>query len=104
MAKGERKERKVFQNVEIIDTADEGFAIGRCEDGRIIMVKGAAPGDKVDVVTLEKRKGMFITKAISFQQLSHYRTDPFCSHFGICGGCKWQHMTYEAQLQFKQKT
>ncbi len=104
MAKGERKERKVFQNVEIIDTAEEGFAIGRCEDGRIIMVKGAAPGDSADVIALEKRKGMYITKATTFHQLSSYRTEPFCSHFGICGGCKWQHMTYESQLQFKQKT
>ena len=104
MRKSERKERKVFQNVDIIDTADEGLAIGRCEDGRIIMVKGAAPGDKADVVALEKRKGMFYTKATFFHHLSPYRTEPFCSHFGICGGCKWQHMTYEAQLQFKQKT
>jgi len=70
MGKGERKERKVFQNVEIIDTADEGLAIGRCEDGRIIMVRHAVPGDRVDAVALEKRKGMFITKATSILQLS----------------------------------
>src|SRR6188508_3051113 len=104
MGKGERKERKVFQNVEIIDTADEGLAIGRCEDGRIIMVRHAVPGDRVDAIALEKRKGMYITKATSILQLSQYRTVPFCSHFGICGGCKWQHMSYEAQLQFKEKT
>lgn len=104
MSRGERRERKIFQNVEIIDTADEGLAIGRCEDGRIIMVKGAAPGDKTDVIALEKRKGMYITKATAFHQFSSYRTEPFCSHFGICGGCKWQHMTYASQLQFKQKT
>jgi len=104
MAKGERKERKVFQNVEIIDTADQGLAMGRCEDGRIIMVQFAVPGDRVDAIALEKRKGMYFTKAIAFHQLSTYRVDPFCSHFGTCGGCKWQHMSYAAQLQFKEKT
>ncbi len=104
MGKGERKERKVFQNVEIIDTADDGLAVGRCEDGRIIMVRHAVPGDRVDAVALEKRKGMYFTKATSFITLSNYRAEPFCSHFGTCGGCKWQHMTYEAQLHFKEKT
>ena len=104
MRKGERKERKVFQNVEIIDTADDGLAIGRCEDGRIIMVRHAVPGDRVDAVAVEKRKGMYFTKATSYITLSNYRTEPFCSHFGTCGGCKWQHMSYEAQLHFKEKT
>src|SRR5688572_28305978 len=98
-----QKTRKIFQHVEIIDTADEGLAIGRCEDGMIILVKGAVPGDTVDSVALEKRKGMFITKVESISTFSADRTDPFCSHFGTCGGCKWQHMTYAAQLRFKEK-
>src|SRR4030095_13961969 len=99
----EQKQRKTFQGVDIIDTADEGLAIGRCEDGLIIQVRGAVPGDKVDVIALEKRKGMYITKTTSVISLSPDRTDPFCSHFGICGGCKWQHMTYDAQVRFKEK-
>ncbi len=103
MNRGARKERKQFQNVDIIDTAEEGLAIGRCEDGRIILVKGAVPGDFVDAIALEKRKGMFITKATSFSKLSSDRAEPFCSHFGLCGGCKWQHMDYKAQLQYKAK-
>ncbi len=89
--------------MDIIDTAEEGLAIGRCEDGRIIQVKGAVPGDIVDAVALEKRKGMYITKATAFSTLSDDRTEPFCIHFGLCGGCKWQHMSYEAQLRFKAK-
>ena len=103
MTNMDRKPRKVFTNVDIIDTADEGLAIGRCEDGLIIQVRGAVPGDKADVVCLEKRKGMYITKATTLISLSPYRADPFCSHFGICGGCKWQHMTYDAQVSFKEK-
>ena len=103
MPRAPKKERKTFSNVEVIDTADEGLAIGRCEDGRIIQVKGAVPGDIADTIALEKRKGMFITLATDFHQLSPDRTEPFCSHFGTCGGCKWQHMQYEAQLRYKAK-
>ncbi len=97
------KKPRFFNNVDIIDTADEGIAIGRCEDGLIIQVLGAVPGDKADVLAIEKRKGMFITKVLTVSSFSPDRTQPFCSHFGICGGCKWQHMTYEAQLRYKEK-
>ena len=104
MSKRERSERREFQNVTIIDTANEGLGIGRCEDGRIIQVRHSVPGDVVNVVAFEKRKGMYITKPVTFSVYSEYRTDPFCSHFGTCGGCKWQHMQYAAQLHFKEKT
>ena len=97
------KKQRFFNGVDIIDTADEGMAIGRCEDGLIIQVWGAIPGDKVDVLAIEKRKGMFITKVIDVSTYSADRAQPFCSHFGICGGCKWQHMGYAAQLHYKEK-
>lgn len=97
------KKQRIFNGVEIIDTAEEGMAIGRCEDGMIIQVWGAVPGDKVDAVAIEKRKGMFITKVTAISSFSADRAQPFCSHFGVCGGCKWQHMTYEAQLRYKEK-
>lgn len=103
MARRKKYERRHFPNVEVIDTAEEGLAIGRCEDGRIIQVKGAVPGDIVDATAREKRKGMFIATVSSISKYSEDRTDPFCSHFGLCGGCKWQHMTYDAQLRFKAK-
>jgi 23S rRNA (uracil1939-C5)-methyltransferase len=94
---------KVFYNVSVIDTADEGLAIGRCEDGRIIMVRHVVPGDIADVQVFQKKKGMLIAKPIAIAQHSPHRAIPFCSHFGVCGGCKWQHMMYEAQLAFKEK-
>ncbi len=100
----QKRERKEFHHVSIIDTADEGLAVGRCEDGRIILVRHVVPGDTADVVVVEKRKGMFITKPLRITTPSAYRTEPFCSHFGICGGCKWQHMDYATQLHFKEKT
>ncbi len=103
MSVSDQKKGKIFYGVDIIDTADEGLAIGRCEDGLIIQVRGAVPGDKADVVVVEKRKGMFITKTTSVISFSPDRAVPFCSHFGVCGGCKWQHMTYDAQVRFKEK-
>jgi len=103
MSGRKQKQEKIFKGVDIIDIADEGMAVGRCEDGLIVLVRGAVPGDKADVVVVEKRKGIFISRTISISSFSPYRTDPFCSHFGTCGGCKWQHMTYAAQLQFKEK-
>ncbi len=103
MGRGRKNERRQFLNVAIIDTAEEGLAIGKCEDGRIIQVSGAVPGDTVDAIATSKRKGMFVSKVSSISTYSEDRTDPFCSHFGLCGGCKWQHMSYEAQLRFKAK-
>lgn len=99
-----RKERKVFEDVEIVDTANEGLAIGKAQDGRIVLVRYGVPGDIATVEVVEKRKGMFITRPLAYKQFSTWRTEPFCSHFGVCGGCKWQHMSYEGQLHFKEKT
>ena len=95
--------RTVFENVVVIDTADDGMAIGRCMDGRIILVKGAVPGDQINAEVLDKKKGMFLCRPVSFSTYSPDREIPFCSHFGLCGGCKWQHMTYSAQVRFKEK-
>lgn len=103
MSGRKQKQQRVFTDVDIIDTADEGMAVGRCPDGLVILVRGAVPGDKMDVIVIEKRKGIFIAKPLDIKELSANRTDPFCSHFGTCGGCKWQHMEYSAQLHFKEK-
>ena len=72
----EQRKKKIFYGVDVIDTADEGLAIGRCEDGMIILIRGAVPGDKVDAVVIEKRKGMFITKVMDVHTLSADRVDP----------------------------
>ncbi len=94
---------KRFENVAIIDIAEEGKGVGKAED-LVLFVEKAVPGDVADVEVYRKKKNFGEAKIIQLVKPSEHRTEPFCEHFGVCGGCKWQHMTYEAQLQFKQKT
>lgn len=93
----------LFENVSIIDIAEEGKGVGRADDF-VLFVDKAVPGDIADVQVYRKKKNFGEAKIVQLKQASEYRTDAFCEHFGTCGGCKWQHMTYEAQLQFKHKT
>ena len=98
-----RNKKQQFQNIEVIDAGAKGKSIGKAPDGRVIFLSNAIPGDIVDVQTTKKRKAYFEGKATHFHKLSDKRTTPVCEHFGVCGGCKWQHMGYEYQLYFKQK-
>jgi 23S rRNA (uracil1939-C5)-methyltransferase len=91
-----------FEDVSVIDIAEEGKGVGKTEDF-VLFIEKAVPGDVVDVEVYRKKKNFGEAKITALKQPSQHRTDPFCEHFGTCGGCKWQHMTYEAQLQFKQK-
>ena len=91
-----------IENLEIIDAGAEGKAVGRYND-RVVFVPFAAPGDVVDVQVVKKRKNFYEGHVKNLLKQSEYRTDPECSHFGLCGGCKWQHLDYEAQKLFKQK-
>ncbi|WP_299530728.1 23S rRNA (uracil(1939)-C(5))-methyltransferase RlmD [Ulvibacterium sp.] len=95
--------RRFFENIEVIDAGAKGKAIGKAPDGRVIFLTNAVPGDIVDVQTLKKRKSFFEGVAINFHSLSDKRTEPVCQHFGVCGGCKWQHMDYAHQLYYKQR-
>nr|WP_288931253.1 23S rRNA (uracil(1939)-C(5))-methyltransferase RlmD [uncultured Allomuricauda sp.] len=97
------RRRKTFENVEVIDAGAKGKSVGKAPDGRVIFLTNAVPGDVVDVMTTKKRKAFFEGVATHFHTLSDKRTEPVCEHFGVCGGCKWQHMGYEHQLHFKQK-
>lgn len=83
--------------------ADKGKAVGRYED-QVIFVDGAVPGDVVDVLVLKRKKGFLNGRTINFHTYSPDRIDPLCEHFGVCGGCKWQHLAYETQLSHKQQT
>lgn len=99
-----RKNRKqVFEQVEIIDAGAKGKAVGKAPDGKVIFIDNAVPGDIADIQTFKKRKAYYQGKAIHFHQLSDQRVEPVCEHFGVCGGCKWQNMSYDAQLFFKEK-
>ena len=94
--------RQIFENVLVTDAAAKGKSIAKSPDGRVIFLSNAVPGDVVDVEVFKKRKAYYEGKAIQFHSLSEKRTEPVCEHFGVCGGCKWQNMKYEEQLNFKQ--
>lgn len=93
----------LLPQVEIADIAEEGKGLGRA-DGMVVFVEKAVPGDVADVQVFRKKKKFAEGKIAALIQPSPDRTDAFCSHFGVCGGCKWQHMSYGAQLRWKQKT
>ncbi|MBT8223155.1 MAG: 23S rRNA (uracil(1939)-C(5))-methyltransferase RlmD [Eudoraea sp.] len=98
-----RKKRLVFENIEVFGAGAKGKAIAKAPDGRILLISNAVPGDVVTVKTTKKRRAYYEGVATSFKKLSEKRTEPRCEHFGVCGGCKWQHMSYEYQLQYKQE-
>jgi 23S rRNA (uracil1939-C5)-methyltransferase len=97
------KERKIIENITIIDIAEEGKGIGKTDE-LVVFVEKAIPGDVVDVEVYRKKKNFAEARIINLVKPSEYRTEPFCQHFGVCGGCKWQHMLYDAQLVYKQKS
>lgn len=93
----------IFENVEVIDAGAKGKSVAKAPDGRVIFLSDAIPGDVVDVQTTKKRTAYFEGFVIKFHKKSDKRTEPVCSHFGYCGGCKWQNMSYQHQLFYKQK-
>ncbi|SDE54807.1 23S rRNA (uracil1939-C5)-methyltransferase [Mucilaginibacter pineti] len=95
--------QKFFEDVQIIDIAEEGKGVGKADDF-VLFVDKAIPGDIADVQVYRSKKNFGEAKITNLKQASEYRVTPFCEHFGTCGGCKWQHMTYAAQLKFKQKS
>jgi len=95
-----RKVRKL-DKVKIIGISADGKAVGR-KDGMVVFVKGGAPGDIADIKITGREKKFLVGTPEKFYEKSKDRTEPFCEHFGICGGCKWQHLDYNAQLKHKQ--
>jgi len=98
-----KNRRQIFESVEVIDAGAKGKTVAKAPDGRVIFMTNTVPGDVVDVQTTKKRKAFYEGSAIKFHLYSDKRVDPRCEHFGVCGGCKWQHMGYEHQLYYKQK-
>jgi 23S rRNA (uracil1939-C5)-methyltransferase len=97
------KPGKIFEDVHIIDIAEEGKGVGKTDDF-VLFVDKAIPGDIADVLVYKSKKNFGEGKILNLKNPSDYRVEAFCEHFGTCGGCKWQHMTYAAQLKFKQKS
>jgi len=91
----------VFENIEILEAGAKGVSVGKTAEGQVIFVPNVVPGDVVDVRIFKKRKAYLEGKAFFFHKHSKDRTEPVCQHFGDCGGCKWQNMTYQKQLFYK---
>ena len=101
-----RKKKKLphFPELEIIDAGAKGKAVAKAPDGRVVFVTNAVPGDIVAVQAIKKRRAFYEGVVTDILKPSKRRVEPRCIHFGVCGGCRWQHMAYEDQLFFKQKT
>ena len=97
-----RKKNKEFNNITIERVGSKGKSIGTADDGKTIIIDGGAPGDIVNILTTKQRKSYYQGKITEFHKYSEIRTQPKCEHFGVCGGCKWQHITYSEQLKFKE--
>ena len=78
---------QVFENVSIIDIAEEGKGVGKADDF-VLFVEKAVPGDVVDVQVYRSKKNFGEAKIITLKKASAHRVEPFCEHFGTCGGCK----------------
>jgi len=99
---GRRKELPLLEMVRITDIGAEGNALARV-DNLVVFVPMLIPGDVVDIRVIRKRKKYLEGKVIKFHEYSSDRIEPRCSHFGVCGGCKWQHLPYHLQLKYKEK-
>ena len=101
MAK-KRKQLPLLEKVPVTGVAAEGKAIARV-DGMTVFVPYAVPGDVADIQITKKKSNYAEGKVTRFESVSENRADPFCEHFGTCGGCKWQILPYGEQLKYKQK-
>ncbi len=96
------KKGDILTNITIETMAAEGKCLSRI-DGKVAFIEGGAPGDVVDV-QLTKVKANFLEARVAvIHHLSEHRAQPFCEHFGLCGGCVWQHIQYAQQLKYKQQ-
>ena len=92
----------LLENLDVVDISTEGKAIAKNE-GLVVFIEGAVPGDKVDVMVHRKKNNFAEAKVQRLISPSPHRVEPACPHFGTCGGCKWQNLDYATQLEFKQK-
>ena len=97
-----QKPRIILQNILVTDYAAEGKALAR-QDGKVIFISGAVPGDVADIFITKNKKDWAEGRVQEIKQYAKERVTPFCKHFGVCGGCKWQMLPYTKQLQYKQQ-
>lgn len=97
-----KMKNKIIENLLIERIAAEGNCVGHYE-GKVVFVGNVAPGDLVDVRVTRGKSSFMEGETIKFHEYSKDRITPFCSHFGTCGGCKWQHINYDLQKDYKRQ-
>ena len=97
-----KKPLPVLENITITDFAAEGKSLARVND-MVVFVPWTVPGDVCDLQVRRKKHSFMEAEVIRYHSYSPLRTQPFCQHFGTCGGCKWQQLPYEEQLKMKQQ-
>ena len=97
-----KRKKILLQNIPVTGYAAEGKALAKI-DGKVIFIEGAVPGDVADILLTKNKKDWAEGKATQILKYSKERVSPFCMHFGICGGCKWQMLPYDKQLQYKEQ-
>jgi 23S rRNA (uracil1939-C5)-methyltransferase len=97
-----KKQPIILQDILVQDYAAEGKSLAKL-DGKVIFIEHTVPGDVVDIQLGKNKKDWAEAWPIRFKQYAAERTEPFCTHFGVCGGCQWQMLPYPKQLQYKQK-
>ena len=96
------KKNLILENIKLLSAGAKGVSIGKTEDCKTIIVSGAIPGDIVNARVKKAKSKYYEADAVEILTPSPFRVEPECEHFGVCGGCKWQNMSYEKQLEFKQ--
>lgn len=92
----------ILENVLVEDYAAEGKSLARI-NGKVVFIENTVPGDVVDICLFKNKKDWAEGWPMQFKAFSSKRVEPFCKHFGVCGGCQWQMLPYEQQLFYKQK-
>jgi 23S rRNA (uracil1939-C5)-methyltransferase len=98
----EVKKNSVLEKVEVTEAVSEGKAMAKV-DGMVVFINNAVPGDVADLKITKVKSNYAEASAVYIHRPSEHRAVPFCQHFGVCGGCQWQHLDYSMQLFFKHK-
>lgn len=98
-----KKKNIVLENIQMLSAGAKGVAVGRTAEGKTVLVTGAVPGDVVNVRVRKSKSKYYEGDVETLVESSPWRVTPRCIHFGVCGGCKWQNLSYSKQLEFKEQ-
>lgn len=96
-----KKKNQILENIKLLSAGAKGVSVGKTAEGKTVLVSGAVPGDLVNVRVKKSKSNYVEGEAVEILQYSPDRVEPRCIHFGVCGGCKWQNIAYDKQLEFK---